>query len=109
MNIEGTGSGPYRMRLVPQFVGGADEYKDGTGTAFSLGAWHRIEWLYDSVTGAAKVWQDGELVISATFTTGSAATGFYVAQIYPGWGGGGGVKTQEDFYWYGHIHISGIP
>jgi uncharacterized protein YjdB len=76
-----------------------------TTTPITLGQWHRIEWYVNAVTGAMKVWLDGVL---QTDVVSSFPGNFTMFQFSPTWGGNvGAVKTETDYYWYDHVHLSG--
>lgn len=76
------------------------------------GTWHRIEWLlaYNTTTGPAngivRWWLDGELIGDHTdvpFPESPLAE----YKLSPTWGGVGEVKSQDDYYRFDHIYISG--
>jgi len=89
-------------RLVPNVV----------ATPIALGQWHRIEWysIYstgpDSHDGAVKWWLDGVLQGAYTDLQMPDDSGFAEYTIAPTWGGVGGVKGENDCFWYQHAHIS---
>ena len=114
----GPGAGPFSTRMV----GGSFEdvsYGENAGSTspLALGVWHRIEILMNSPTGALEWWVDGVLVGSYTgvpYPSGGFGSGTGLGiQFSPTWGGGyldgnGNpiLKTQNDYFWFDHIHMS---
>jgi hypothetical protein len=49
---------------------------------------------------------DGELQGSYTDLQMPADAGFVEYDFSPTWGGAGGAKTETDFFWFDHVHIS---
>jgi Big-like domain-containing protein len=75
----------------------------------TLGAWHRIEWYakYGSgANGIVKFWLDGLLVGNYTDVVFPNDVGFDQFQFSPTFGGITSVKTENDYFWYDHVHIS---
>jgi hypothetical protein len=73
--------------------------------------WYQFE-LYEKMSsgwgvadGVLKVWLDGELILSddayVTYDT-------WVSELHwnPVWGGSGGVKPKDEYYWYDGIYAS---
>jgi len=74
----------------------------------TLGRWHRIEWYakYGSgATGIIKFWMDGLLVGEYSDVT-FPNVDFVEFQVSPTFGGIGSIKTEHDYFWYDHVHIS---
>jgi hypothetical protein len=75
-------------------------------TVVSYGVWHRIEWLGNYATGQMQLWLDGKLDITASGVVFPNDTGFREFDFNPTWGGQGGTKTETDYFWYDHAHLS---
>ena len=79
----------------------------------TLGVWHRIEWSAKySTTGSSRDgivqwWLDGVRVGSYTDVQLPGDAGFLDFQFSPTFGGTGPVKTENDYYWVDHVHVSG--
>jgi hypothetical protein len=112
----GPPGGPYRLRTAI-WESGVPEPRDwaeanvGNGTLVP-GTWYRIE-IYakygtssNSFNGILNQWINGVLVTSYSDINYNAA-GFDSFQISPTWGGQGDVKTQDDFFAFDDVHISG--
>jgi len=76
-----------------------------------LAEWHRIEMHVKQSTsptskdGVVQWWMDGTLI--ANYTTVNFPTGNWIeAQLSPTWGGGSNTKTEQDYFWFDHMHIS---
>lgn len=105
---------PYYLYLWP---GGTDQgggYLVGNvhpNTVVSLGMWHRVElYLRFSATptsgdGIIRWWLDGTQIGDYTMVN---FTGGLIRewQFSPTWGGTGGTKTETDYYWFDHVHLS---
>jgi hypothetical protein len=84
-------------------------YPNENNPSVTLGRWHRVEWYLKygtGTTGIAKVWIDGTLVSSYPDITYPNDSGFAQVQFSPTFGGTGPAKTEDDYYWYDHVHIS---
>jgi hypothetical protein len=81
-------------------------------TAITLGTWHRVEWYAkysttaSSADGVIQWWLDGVLQGSYTNQNILQDAGFVEASFSPTWGGLNNTKTETDYYWYDHVHIS---
>jgi len=106
--------GPFELRVLPQFLNMPVEWlvPNVSHVPVSLGEWHRIEWLlvYNTTTspanGIVRWWLDGQLIgdyFNVQFPT--SPLGYF--KISPTWGGGGETKTEVDYFWYDHAHLSG--
>ena len=72
----------------------------------TLGQWHRIEWWVDRTAGVVRWWMDGQLIgdySGVAFPSG----GFTNFEFSSTWGGIGDSKTETDYYWFDHVHLSG--
>lgn len=111
----GPPGGPYELRTALQFKR-ADRriwlVPNVHNVAVTLGEWHRIEWQVtyhtasDPPNGVVRWWLDGELVgdyRDVLFPTEPLGQ----FQLSPTWGGVDGVKSQDDFFWYDHVYVSG--
>lgn len=81
------------------------------GVPATLGTWHRIEqYIKMSSTttsrdGIVRWWVDGRLLGNYTnVNTDQSPLGEF--QFAPTWGGVGDVKTETDYFWYDHVHLS---
>jgi len=104
----GTPGGPYELKVIPQFPGLPSNWLEPNvaHVPVQLGTWHRIEWLINYNGGVVQWWLDGQLVGSYTgvpFPSG-AMTEFKMSST---WGGIGGSKSEDDYYWFDHVHVSG--
>ena len=74
----------------------------------TVGTWHRLEWLIDYSGSTSRItwWMDGTMIgdYSGVPFPSEGLAEFHLAPV---WGGTDGVKTENDFYWYDHIRISG--
>jgi hypothetical protein len=113
MVMYGTPGGPYELRVIPQFKNEPTNWliPNVNHVPVTLGVWHRVEWYlsYTTVepaTGSIRWWLDGTLLGSYTNVPfpRSPMTEYKVSAI---WGGLGGVKTENDYYWYDDVHLSG--
>jgi hypothetical protein len=80
--------------------------------SITLGQWHRVEMILKNSTsptsqdGIVKAWLDGTLVMNYT-NYNTDQFDIVEFQIAPTWGGVGGTnKTEDDFLWFDHIHVS---
>jgi|SRR5713101_7487294 len=78
-----------------------DENQDMTPV--TLGQWHLMEFLLDTRNSTVKWWMDGKL--KGSYSGVHYAGAFRQAEITPIWGGIGGTKTENDFFWFDHVHI----
>ncbi|MGH7589959.1 MAG: hypothetical protein ACREL2_00855, partial [Gemmatimonadales bacterium] len=114
MVMYGPPGGPYELRVYPQLRGLTPNWlvPNVNNVPVTLGQWHRIEWFlsYNTTTnppnGIMRWWLDGKLIgdYSNVLFAGGPFADYKVSAI---WGGIGGTKTENDFYWYDHVHISG--
>ncbi len=105
--------GPYELQVMPQL-----STSDGTWLVpnighvpFTLGRWHRVEWLIavgDSAIpdGSVRWWLDGRLIgaYDNVAFTGEPPDSY---KLSPTWGGMGDVKRENDYYFVDHIHLAG--
>lgn len=104
----GTPGGPYELRLFPQFTGVSLDlwYRPTLATrAFTVGEWHRVEWLVQYAGGRIAMALDG---VKLTDVTGvpMPSAGLSEYQIAAVWSGTG-AKTQQDYMWFDHVRLSG--
>ena len=105
----GPPGGPYELRVFPQFTGVSQDVWLTPNVAHvpvTLGTWHKLEWLVDFNGGVVKWWMDGQLLGSYTGVP-MPTSGFIEYHLDPVWGGCCDTKTETDYYWFDHIHISG--
>ncbi len=110
----GPPGGPYDLRAEPEFVGIGSSWlaPNVNQVAVTLGTWHRIEWLVSEdattspPTGIVRWWLDGQLIGDYTGVPFPAAP-IVDYKISPTWGGAGDTKTETDYFWFDHTHLSG--
>ena len=74
-------------------------------TVVTLGVWHRIEWYMNKSTGTMKWWLDG--VLQGHYTNVNyPPEPFDEFKFAPTWGGTGGTKSEQDYFWYDHVRLS---
>jgi len=107
-----TASG-YTINVDPEFSGDTRILAPNvTATPVVLGAWHQIEWYVKYSTtatshdGVTRWWLDGVLQGEYTDLQMPGDAGFIEYAISPTWGGSCATKTETDFFWYDHAHIS---
>jgi uncharacterized protein YjdB len=106
------GGGP-TIQVEPQLLNDVRRLAPNvTATTVTLGQWHRIEWYVKYATsgtshdGIVRWWLDGVLQGEYTDLQTTPSSGVVEYIIAPTWGGIGGTKTETDYYWYDHYHIS---
>jgi len=104
------GGAPHNLTVTTQT--GAENRNLATvaQTPITLGVWHRIEmYLTWSTTGTGIVrwWVDGILQGNVTDVRWQNGTGFATMHMDPVWGGIGGTKAENDYFWYDHVYLSG--
>jgi hypothetical protein len=105
---------PPTIQVVPQYSSDTRRLAPNvTGTPVVLGVWHRIEWYVKYATtgtsrdGVVRWWVDGVLQGAYTDLQTPADAGIVEYTTAPTWGGASAdTKTETDFYWFDHIHIS---
>src|SRR2546422_4248865 len=105
--MQGVGSGPFDTKVVTEFPGGVGTYKDNQPGSpwITLGQWHRIEIHLRYSDGLMEWWMDE--VLRGRYTgVGYPHNGFDGFKFAPTWGGVGDVKTEHDFFWFGHLRAS---
>jgi hypothetical protein len=108
------GSGSYYLKVVTQGMPSSGPYLEQNVNTVPvvLGQWHRIEMhvKYDSYYGARdgfiRWWVNGTLVGDHRGLGFPNDAGFAEFQLSPTWGGVGGTKSRDDFYWYDHVYLS---
>jgi len=125
MEMFGPPGGPYRLMSVLEFStsnghlpasfgddpGSRGLFPNVGGGGISLGQWYRVEvYLKHSTTptsrnGIVRWWLNGVLVGSHTSVNFSSGP-WTEFQLNPTWGGTGQTKSQTDYYWYDHVHLS---
>jgi hypothetical protein len=114
------GPNPWRIRAMNNLHDGGgplagDRLEPNVNTTvITLGEWHRIEIYVKYSTGSdadgvIKWWVDG--VLNGSFSNLKMVQdgGFSHVAFSPTYGGAGAgdVKTQDDYYWFDHVRISG--
>ena len=104
----GTGSGAYELRVAPEWGNWSWLTPNVNSGNVTLGQWHRIEIYFKQQTsgGVIKWWMDGNLIGSYTNVAFPSNMAFQEVQIAPTWGGIGGTKSQQDYFWFDHVRIS---
>ena len=114
MVMYGPIGGPFELRVYPQFSTSAGIWltPNVATVPVQLGVWHRIEWqlIYstdaNTANGICRWWLDGTLVGDYENLV-FPSEGLTAYKIAPVWGGVQDVKTETDYYWIDHVHISG--
>jgi hypothetical protein len=109
---------PWRIRCMDDLYAGGgpdagkrDEPNVAT-TVIALGQWHRIEIYVKYSTGSnadgiVQWWVDGVLNGSYSNLKMVQDGGFNHVQLSPTYGGNGGdVKSETDYFWFDHTHLS---
>ncbi|HKC40423.1 MAG TPA: hypothetical protein VKC15_12840 [Gemmatimonadales bacterium] len=85
---------------------------DGGNYVVAAGQWYDIEVYFKMSTtstsrdGIVQWWVNGTMVGDYTNVNFDAANPFTEFQFSPTWGGIGGSKTEEDYFWYDHVRLS---
>jgi hypothetical protein len=101
-------SGAGDVYFVNEFAGnGGNSRIDALRSpSWSLGAWHRVELLFD-YAGTVKAWVDGTPAVSASGVFYPADAGFTQVEISPTWGGcTSGAPAFDGWVWYNHVRVS---
>jgi len=117
LEIYGTAQ-PFWVSLVNQFSGcpSIRIAPNVAQTPIRAGEWHRYEMSLKLASsggasdGVLKVWVDGTLNVSRTdVCTLGASSGARVESVRLSglWGGVADSKTETDYLWYDHTHVSG--
>ena len=104
----GTGGGSFQLRMAPEW-GGWSWLTPNVGSGnITLGQWHRIEVYFKQQTsgGIIRWWMDGNLIGNYTNVSFPSSMQFQELQIAPTWGGVGGTKSHQDYFWFDHVHLS---
>jgi hypothetical protein len=104
MAMYGPPGGPYELRLSANAAGAIWLTPNVNNPAVTVGQWHKIELYYKQVgtTLTARWWMDNTELGNWTNVPFSSAA-LTELQIAPTWGGIGGTKTQQDYFWFDHI------
>jgi len=110
LTMYGPPGGPFVLRVFPGFNSSLGRWLDPNvnATSVALGQWHRVELLvdYSSSPGHVQWWMDGT-VMGDYSDDPAPAEGINQVRVHPVWGGAETVaKTETDFFWYDHIHVS---
>jgi hypothetical protein len=97
------GTGPYYLEMEREST--ETLWLGFDNVPVTLGVWHRLEFYFRPSDGTIKFWFDGTLVGSYTGRTFPNQDWGYIA-LDPTWGGVGESKTETDYYWYDHTHVS---
>jgi hypothetical protein len=111
MTMYGPPGGPYDLRVAPEWGNWNWLVPNATNVPVALGAWHKIELYFKyntagSSNGIVRWWMDGTLIGNYTNISFHPSGCFGEFQLSPTWGGIGGTKTETDYYWYDHVHLS---
>jgi len=104
--------GPPLTAFLVEYVsdaGGAEVDHAGT-KILALNTWYKFEFLMSWKASRLRWWVDGALDIDIPANlSANAGTGVTNEHFSPTYGGGGPNKTEVDYVWYDHIHMSGLP
>jgi hypothetical protein len=114
IDLQMYGTPPYRLDVVREFGSGTSRMPANEAkSSVTLGVWHKIEWHAkyasgnNTSDGVVEWWMDGVLQGRYTNVQTPNDAGFAQYQISPTWGGLGGAKTENDYYLYDDVHLSG--
>jgi hypothetical protein len=105
----GPRGGPYQLRVAPEWGNWSWLTPNVNAVPIVLGSWHNIElyFKYNTPgTGIVRWWMDGTLIGDYANVSFPDSSCFAEFQFSPTWGGVGDVKTETDYFWFGHAHIS---
>jgi len=75
-------------------------------TAVTIGQWHLIEIYMNKATHTMRWWLDN--VLQGQYTdVNYPAQNFDEFKFAPTWGGTGSTKTEQDYFWYDQVRLSG--
>jgi hypothetical protein len=104
----GSPGGPYELRFCNDYALTTDCWvKPTVSRPVTLGVWHKVELLLDVNAQMYSWWLDG--VQLGAVPGYIPAFGLTLFSFSPTWGGVGDSKTQNDYFWIDHVHISGAP
>ena len=99
----GPPGGPYELKFEPEF-GNTYWLEPDVHVPVTLGVWHRVELFLDAGAGTADWWLDGQRIGHATGVPYGGP--FVLWEFASTWGGIGGTKTETDYFWFDHAHLS---
>jgi len=127
VQMKGDPGGPYNLMVTAEFTTSnghlANSEGDDPGArhlwgnvngnyVVTPGQWYQIEGYFRMSTtstsrdGILRWWVNGTLVGDYTTVNFDAGNPFYEFHFSPTWGGIGGTKTEEDYFWYDHVRLS---
>ncbi|HMJ59291.1 MAG TPA: hypothetical protein VK467_09145, partial [Gemmatimonadales bacterium] len=128
LQMNGPPEGPFHLIVTTEFTTSnghlANSWGDDPGArqlggnvkggnyVVTEGRWYDIEGYFRMSTtstsrdGIVRWWVNGTLVGDYTSVNFDAANPFTEFQFSPTWGGIGGSKTEEDYFWYDHVRLS---
>jgi uncharacterized protein YjdB len=101
------GPAPYHTYVQVEYDQPTVNYDENVDTTpVTLGQWHQVEFYLNRNGGILKWWMDGKLKgsYSGIYFAGTAF-GTEV-HLQPIWGGIGETKTENDYFWFDHVHVS---
>ena len=104
--LNGT-SPPYMTRIEYESAALNAPENQPSLSAIRPGVWHQVEILADLPAKTLEWWVDGVLRGSYSNCAYRYRT-FAEVSLSPTWGGVGGRKAENDYFWYDHIHVSGF-
>ena len=130
VQMKGPPGGPYDLMVTAEFTTSnghlANSEGDDPGArhlfgnvnggnyVVTPGQWYQIEVYFKMSTtstsqdGIVRWWVNGTPVGDYTTVNFDAAHPFEEFHFSPTWGGIGGTKTEEDYFWYDHVRLSGV-
>ena len=113
MVIYGPPGGPYELRSALQLRKGDTRawLRPNVGDGqISFGNWHHIEWEVslpndEEANGVVKWWLDSNLVGDYEDINFPPGINFTAYKISPTWGGIGGMKEKDDYFWFGGVEV----
>ncbi|PYP71541.1 MAG: hypothetical protein DMD41_12035, partial [Gemmatimonadetes bacterium] len=97
------GTGPYYLEIEREST--ETLWLGFENVPVTLGVWHRLEFYFNPTGGIIKFWFDGTLVGNYSGRSFPNQDWGFIS-IDPTWGGVGESKSETDYYWYDHTHIS---
>ncbi len=131
VQMQGSPGGPYDLIVTTEFTTSnghlANSEGDDPGArhlfgnvnggnyVVTPGQWYQIEVYFKMSTtstsrdGILRWWVNGTPVGDYTTVNFDADHPFEEFHFSPTWGGIGGAKTEEDYFWYDHVRLSAEP
>lgn len=103
----GSGSGPFHTQVTLEGGSGGNWNENQDTSPLTLGQWHLMEVIFDNNAHTVQWWVDRTL--KGSYTGVTFPSPFQITEVYPGWGGTGDTKGEQDYYRFDQIHVMGSP